>query len=273
MWGNSPSEEFFNDSGGGWGYGWFQNGAVLTLEGDPWMMGDCATPDPEWWGHCTSADWDIYPRPSTDYAPNTIGIVLDPMTVYNFCLDDNDLACTDEEALKIKINYTFAKFWIAANESWLARAQGDFTDLGSGGYSSSLNDSFPVVRGDQFLEQMQMWYMPSKHQRFSDVTAMPGFHEVIRIYSEGEFWDISDKAYPFWHDYEGARRENLFEWKNYWNPDINGGVEKSDPDFVDTILGNLYQWNEDSNARFNLAYDDVKNGLIWYYGYSESDFQ
>lgn len=272
MWGNTPSQEFFDANSGGWGYGWFKNGALLTLEGDPWMMGDCATTDPEWWGHCTSTDWDIYPRPSTDFVDNTVGIVLDPMAVYNFCLNDDNLGCTEQELLDIKISYTFASFWIASNESWTARAQGEFYDVGSAGNSSALNDSFPVTKGDLFTQQMQLWYTPAKHQRFSNPEDMPGFHEVIRIYEEGQFWDISDKSFPYFHDSDGTRRENLYEWKNYYNPDINGGVEKTDPAFVDTILNNLFQWNVDSNLRFAQSYADLKNGLITYYGYTESDF-
>ena len=273
MWGNNPSQEFFDANSGGWAYGWFKNGALLTLEGDPWMMGDCATPDAEWWGKCVSTDWDIYPRPSTEYVDNTVGIVLDPMAVYNSCLDDNNLACSEEELLKIKINYTFAAFWIADNASWTARSQGEFFDVGSNGTSSSLNDSFPVTKGDLFNQQMQLWYTPAKHQRFADSSAMPGFHEIIRIYEEGQFWDVSDKSFPYFHDFDETRRENLYEWKNYWNPDINGGVEKADPDFVDTVLNNLFQWNEFSNERFEASYAELRDGLKTYYGYTDADFE
>jgi len=253
----------------------FIENKILTLEADPWMMGDAATPiDAEnpWWGSAKSSDWDIYPRPSTDYVDNTIGIVLDPMSVYNFCLEDGDLACTEEEELQIKISYTFASFWIADTKSWEVRAAGNFTDEANNVTSSALNDSLPVTTGDTFDEQMNIWYTPSKHLRFKDTSLMPGFQEVVRIYKEGQFWDVSDKAYPYFYSDAGSRRENLYEWKHYYNPDDNGGVEKSDANFTDTILGNLATWNELSNTRFAASFAEMEAGLKTYYGYKEEDF-
>ncbi len=275
VWGGEQDPEFM-EAHWSWSYKFFIENKLLTLEGDPWMMGDCATPsdpDNQWWGSCKSADWDIYPRPSTDYVDNTIGIVLDPMSVYNYCLDDGDIACTEEEELRIKIAYTFASFWIADTESWEARAAQEFTDVENDVTSSSLNDSFPVTTGEMFDEQMEVWYTPLKHQRFKDQTLMPGFHEVIRLYEEGQFWDVSDKAFPYFYNIEGTRRENLYEWKNYWSPDVNGGVEKSDPDFTNTILGNLSTWNELANERFAESFDDLRTGLKRFYGYTDEDFE
>ncbi len=277
VWGNYDPEnggeitQEFMDANWWWSYAYFMFGVLLTNEGDPWMMGDCAHPDENWWGTCKSDDWDIYPRPSTDYVDNTVGIVLDPMAVYNFCIEDGDLSCSEEEELQIKISYTFASFWIASSESFQARADQFFTD--GENKSSALNDSFPVVTGDMFDEQMQIWYTPLKHQRFSDPSVMPGFHEVIRIYEAGQFWDVSDKSYPYFHNVEGSRRQNLYEWKEYWNPEINGGVTKGEPEFTDVILGNLYQWNEDANARFAESFADLELGLQIYYGFTEEDFE
>ena len=273
VWGSDPSAEFM-DSGWWWSYRFFTQNLLLTLEGDPWMMGDCATSDADWEMRCLSEDWDIYPRPSTDYAENTVGIVLDPMAVYNSCLDDGDIACTPEEEARIQLNYTFASFWIADSDSFQARADMEFSSISEDvtTYSSALNDSMPVTTGDLFDEQMEIWYTPAKHQRFSDTTLMPGFHEVLRIYEAGQFWDVSDKSYPYFHSVEGNRRVNTYEWDNYWNAEINGGVVKGDAEFVDTILGNLEQWNIDINARFEEAFGDLKTGLKRYYGYTDADF-
>jgi hypothetical protein len=274
VWGGDPSAEFM-DAHWWWSYKFFIEDKLLTLEGDPWMMGDCATPiDPEnpWWGSCKSADWDIYPRPATDFVDNTVGIVLDPMSVYNFCLEDGDLACSEEEELQIKISYTFASFWIADSASWTARANGEFTDEANGVASSALNDSFPVTTGDLFDEQMEIWYTPLKHNRFKDQSLMPGFHKVLEIYEQGQFWDVSDKSFPYFYSEAGTRRENLYEWKNYWNEEVNGGVTKADANFVDTILGNLAAWNESSNERFAQSFAEMEQGLITYYGWTEEDF-
>jgi hypothetical protein len=269
---DNATDTFISDNGG-WAYFLFSRGKLLTYEGDPWMMGDCAIDDPDWWASCNSNDWDIYPRPSTDYVDNTVGIVLDPMAVYNSCLDDGDLSCSVEEELQIKVNYTFASFWIGDTDSWQARADQEFYDEGSGSYSSSLNDSFPVVQGDEFESQINIWYSVPKHTRFSDANAMPGFQEILRIYEDGQFWDISDKAYPYFYNVEGTRREILYEWKNYWDETINGGVTKADANFIETILGNLATWNEDTNTRFEEAFADLQQGLKIYYGYTEDKFE
>jgi len=277
VWGGAQNAEFMG-AHDWWSYRFFQENKLLTLEGDPWMMGDCATPiDPDnpWPNSCKSSDWDIYPRPSTDYVDNTVGIVLDPMAVYNYCLDDGDIACTEEEELRIKIAYTFASFWIADTRSWEVRAAGEFTEVvdGKNVTSSSLNDSFPVTTGDMFDEQINIWYTPAKHQRFADTSLMPGFAEVVRIYEAGQFWDVSDKAYPYFYNVEGTRRENLYEWKRYYDAEINGGVVKGDADFTNTILGNLSTWNTLANLRFQESYEGMQSGLKRFYGFTDEDFQ
>jgi hypothetical protein len=272
VWGGNPSSEFM-DAHWWWSYKFFIENKLLTLEGDPWMMGDCATPDEDWWGRCKSNDWDIYPRPATDYVDNTVGIVLDPMVVYNYCLDDGDLACTEEEELRIKIAYTFASFWVADTTSWEARAAQNFTDVENGVESSALNDSFPITTGDLFDEQMDVWYTPTKHQRFADESLMPGFHYMLEIYEAGQFWDVSDKAFPYFYNVEGTRRENLYEWKNYWDETVNGGVTKADANFTNTILGLLSTWNEDANDRFAESFAGMQQGLKTYYGYTDEDFE
>lgn len=274
VWGNDPDMEFM-DSSWWWSYKFFLDNKLLTLEGDPWMMGDCATPieDPNnpWWATCTSNDWDIYPRPATDYVDNNVGIVLDPMAIYNYCLEDGDLACTDEEEAKIQLAYTFAMFSIADTRAWDAVADQTFRDIGNGVTGTAMNDRLPVTTGDLFNEQMEVWYRVDRHERFADEALMPGFQEVLRLFEDGQFWDISDKAFPFYYSFEGSRREILFEWKQFWNPDVNGGVSFDDPNFIDTILGNLPSWNEEANNRFEEALNDLEQAMQTYYNHESTN--
>lgn len=263
---------------GWWDYDVFRTGGLLTFDGQPWMMGDCAEPNSEWWATCTIQDWDIYPRPATDYKDNTVGIVLDPMAVYNYCIDDGDISCTEEEELKIQIAYTFAIFWAADSRSFEARANQLFYDATTESYSSALNDSLPIVTGDMFDAQMAYWYTPTKHQRFGATDddgnyVMPGFQEVLRIYLDGQFWDVSDKAFPWSYSFEGTSRNILFEWFNYWNPEVNGGKTKFDVDFTSSIQALLPTWNTAANDRLGDAFDDIKDALMMYYGYQASDFE
>lgn len=265
-------------TGGSWDYHLFRQGKLLTLEAQPWMMGDCAETNPNWWAVCNIDDWDIYPRPATDYQDATIGLVLDPMAVYNYCLEDGDLACTAEEELMIQVAYTFAIFWCADSRSFAARAAQTFYDAGSDGYSSALNDSVPIVTGPMFEAQMEHWYTPTKHQRFGAVNEddeylMPGFQEVLRIYKEGLFWDVSDKAFPWFYSSEGSRQDIQYEWQNYWNSEINGGKIKSDTDFESSLLSLLPTWNTLINERYEQAFVKIQNGMKLYYGYQDSDFE
>jgi len=261
-----------------WDYHLFRQGYLLTFDGQPWMMGDCAETNTSWWAVCNINDWDIYPRPATDYQDTTVGMVLDPMAVYNYCLEDGDLSCTPEEEQKIQIAYTFAIFWCADSRSFQARANQLFYDASSAGYSSALNDSIPVVTGDMFDDQMAYWYLPNKHQRFGATNEdgeylMPGFQEVLRIFKEGQFWDISDKSFPWSYSFEGTSQTILNEWQSYWNPEVNGGKQKYDTDFTSTIIALLPTWNTLSNERWANEFARIQQGLIIYYGWSPSTFE
>lgn len=265
---------------GSWDYHMFRQGRLLTLEAQPWMMGDCAEGEsnPDWWAACNIDDWDIYPRPATDYQDTTIGLVLDPMAIYNYCIQDNDLSCSAEEELMIQVAYTFAIFWCADSRSFAARAAQTFYDATSKGYSSALNDSMPIVKGEMFDAQMEHWYTPTKHQRFGATNGdgdylMPGFQEVLRIYQAGEFWDVSDKAFPWYYSAEGTRQDIQYEWQNYWDAKINGGKAKFDADFESSILSLLPTWNTLTNERYVAAFNRLRNGLKTYYGYQDSDFE
>jgi len=273
-----PVHTLFSTAGS-WDYHLFRQGYLLTFDGQPWMMGDCAETNPDWWAVCNIDNWDVYPRPATDYQPTTIGIVLDPMAVYNYCLEDGDLSCTPQEELQIQLAYTFAIFWCADSRSFEARANQLFLDSRSQGYSSALNDSMPIVTGQMFDEQMAYWYTPTKHQRFgakiegTDDWVMPGFQEVLRLYEIGQFWDVSDKSFPWFYVSEGQTFDIMYEWYNYWNADVNGDKTKFDTDFVSTIQSLLPGWNTLFNERFVNAFEDLQMGLKLYYGYSNADFE
>lgn len=258
------------DENGWWSYNFFKNGKLLTLDGDPWMMGDAAHPDPTHWGKVQADDWDIYPRPSTPYQPNTVGIVVDPIVVYNYAMDDGNYELSEDELAKMQIAYTFASFWVGDSKALQARAEQMFNDQGV--LKTCLNDSFPLVTGDEFQKQMNIWYTTDTHKRFADKAKMPGFHKVLEIWEKGQYWDVSDKTYPYFHDFEGTKRVNLYEWDNYWNPDITG-ARRTDANYVDVLKSKLSDWNEATNQRFEDSANGMKDGLKKYYGYKDSDFK
>jgi len=260
----------FMDAHWWWSYKFFMENKLLTLGGDPWMMGDCANPDPEHWGVCKSSDWDIYPRPSTAYQPNTLGIVLDPLAVFNYCMLDGNPECTAEETAKTKLAYTFAAFWVGDTRSMQARADQMFTD--GAVLKTALNDSVPLVTGPEFQKQMDIWYSTPNHARFKDPARMPGWHEVIRIFEAGQFWAVSDKAYPWTYNFEGASRPILYEWMNSWNADVAGAV-RTDANWADNVKSRLGDWNTAFNQRFEASISGLRNGLKQFYGFDDSKFE
>jgi hypothetical protein len=257
------------EANGWWSYNFFINNKCLTNDGDPWMMGDAANPTEGHWGTVKSNDWDIYPRPSSDYQENTIGIVLDPMAIHNYAMDDGNVEWTEEEQQALKVAYTFGAFWSGSTESMQARADQKFTDQGV--EKTCLNDSFPLVTGDAFDEQMKIWYSTTTHQRFADTAKMPGFQKVIELWEKGQFWDVSDKAYPYFIMEDGTRKEADFEWKNIYNKDITGAF-RADANWLDQVKAKLPDWNTTINARYVLADQQLRDGLGEFYGFTDDNF-
>ena len=256
------SEEWMVGSGDWWGFNYFKNGKLLTLAGDPWMMGDCAHTDPNHWGRAQFDDWDIYPRPSSEWQPNHVGVVLDPFVIRNYAMDDGDPTLNDNEKKKLDIAWEFAKFWCADTRAWQARADQQFSD--GGNLKTSLNDSFPLVTGAEFDKQMAIWYGTPTHQRFADKELMPGFQYVLELWQDGNLWDVSSKSYPWFFDFEGSPRSIVYEWENFRQPDVSGAMG-TDANWADQVKAHLADWNNQFNSRWAEAFVKVQEGLAKYY--------
>lgn len=264
--GNVPTE--IMDDGWWWGYRFFCRNYALTYDGDPWMLGAAADPTGEV-NVIESNDWDIYPRPSTDYQDNTIGICVDPMAVHNYAMDDGNPEWSEEEKANLKIAYTFGAFWSGSTEAMQARADQTYSDNGS--YRSALNDSFPLVTGEEFNKQMDIWYSIEIHKRYQDADLMPGFQYVLELWEKGQFWDVSDKTYPYFVTVDGAKKECLYEWLNINSADVVG-AKNTDSNWLDNVKAKLADWNVTINERFVESEQNLKDGLTQYYGFTETDF-
>lgn len=265
--GNVPAE--LMEANDWWSYNFFKNNVLLTLEGDPWMMGDAANPTPDHWGTVQASDWDIYPRPSTDYQENTIGIVLDPMAIHNYAMDDGNPEWSEAEQEALKVAYTFASFWAGSTDAVQARADQMWTDQGV--EKTALNDSFPLVTGDEFQKQMDIWYSTATHQRYADKDKMPGFQYVIELWEKGQFWDISDKAYPYHVMEDGTMKEASWEWINIWDQEVSGAL-RTDPNWLDQVKAKLSDWNTTINQRYNVSDQQLRDGLKEFYGFEDDNF-
>lgn len=266
------SQEIMDD---GWWYTYrfFCRNYCLTNAGDPWFFNTAAlgqNDDGSWPDNAIqSGDWDIYPRPSTDYKGNNVGIVIDPMTLHNFAMDDGDPALSDGEKTKLDLAYAFASYWCGSTEAMQARADQMYNDNGT--MKTALNDSFPLVTGEEFDKQMDIWYNGGGHSRFADEKLMPGFQYVLKLWEEGAIYDYSDKCAPCKVMVDGTLMSCLYEWENMTNKDVSG-VGENDPSWLDTIKANLPEWNTRIKQRLEEAQENLKAGLKKYYGLTDSDF-
>ena len=135
-----------------------------------------------------------------------------------------------------------------------------------------MNDSLPLVTGKAFDEQMAIWYQPAHHQRFEDAAVMPGWHEVLRLWEDGQIWSVSDKAAVWTYDFEGTSRAIIYEWDNIYNPDI-AGARRTDANWPNEVKARLADWNTAWNQRHADSVQSLIDGLKEFYGFKDADFK
>ncbi|MBD5460118.1 MAG: extracellular solute-binding protein [Lachnospiraceae bacterium] len=259
---------------GDWGaWHFFCKNFLLTCSGEPWFLRTACqsqNEDGTWPENAVQAtDWDIYPRPSTDYRGNNIGIITDPLVMHNYAMDDGDPALSDAEKAKLDLTYAFTSYWCGATEAMQARADQMYNNYGT--LHSSLTDSFPLVTGEEFDRQMAIWYSVGGRSRYADENRMPGFQYVLKLWEEGAIYDYSDKCYPCKIMEDGMEIHCLDEWNRMTYNDVSGLLE-NDPNWLDTIKANLPEWNTKSKERLAKAQEELQTGLKTYYGLTDSDF-
>lgn len=267
--GNIPAEIVSESASYDWNY--FCNNRLLTLDSCPWQLTNAADPNAIGGiGTVQAADWDIYPRPATDYADNTVGVVVDPICLHNYGEDDGNSEWSEEEKQKLLITYTFAAYWTASTEAKQAIADQEFKKGTT--YTSAMNDSFPVVVGDAYDEQMDIWYSIPAHERYADEEKMPGFQKVVEIFKDSEqTWDYSDKCFPCTITEDGESKSCMYEWKNMWDGNVAGSYQ-TEPDWLNNVKSRLSGWNELINERFAQAQTQLQDALKQYYGFEDADF-
>ena len=247
-------------------YSWyyFTNNRTLVNVTDPWFLTAGADSSAkESAAYIKATDWDYYPFPSTKYTDNTVKIVMDPICIHNYAADDGNKEWSDEEKQKRDVSYTFATFWTASTVAKKAIYNQKFSENGE--IKVAAGDSFPVVTGKAYDEQMDLWNNLPAHKVYKDKA---GFQAVLKIWedSENKIWDYSDKCWTSKvTDSNGEKKDTLYEWKNNGDEKV-AGAWPGDKDWADNVKAKLADWNTTINKRISTAQNQLKKALKEKYG-------
>ncbi len=263
-------QNFYAQSGDFTGQHWswsgkaFQDGVTTIHPEEPWWVTQYSVRDTSWLGEPLQ-DFDYLPYPSYGDHEQTISSQFDPMAVYNYCLEDGDAACTEEEKAKIKLAYTFNVFYQASEEAYTARAEQHYMD-GEVEMTSAVT-TFPVTTGDVFEKQLEKFLAV---EDFSYYNNKPGFEKVTDIVRKGEYTAFSDKAYPWYYTNEdtGEREEIFKEFLGFQDID---GTKLSDAGWSTLFNSKLETWTTQSNDRLDDAWENIQEALVKYYSYEQND--
>ena len=252
--------EFMSENGW-WGMRFFANGRLLALPYDPWFLGAMAqaTVDPGHWLNIGDLDWDVFPRPSTPYVGNHVGVVYDPVSIRNFAMDDGDPNLSPEEYEQLALAWEFMRFKVGDTRAWAERANQRYGT----GLAFAVSDSLPVVTGQAFDDQMDLWFA-SGREVLRDANRFPGLHRVFELFEDGQFPAFSYKTVPWHFEFEGAPRTILLEWTNMWDAQF-AGARDLDPHWLDELFARLPEWDVLFNERFDNEWNTMVEAMNRFY--------
>ena len=249
------------------GYTWyyFTNNRTLVNTTDPWFLtagADKSAKDSD--AYIDAADWDYYPFPSTKYTENSVKIVMDPMCIHNYAQDDGNTEWSKAETQKRDVAYTFASFWTASTVAKKAIYAQKFSENGE--MKLAAGDSFPVVTGKAYDEQMDLWNSIDAHKLYKDKA---GFQEVLKIWKEGkntvvDYGDTCEKCWTKSVTENGEKKDTLYEWNHNGDEQVVGAWP-GDKDWADNVKAKLSDWNSTINKRIDNAQTQLKDALKKYY--------
>jgi len=252
------SDEFMA-ANGWWSWFFFARGSSLTLNVNSYMMGYAAI---EGGGMAVeSPDWDIFPRPSTAHVGNHIGVVLDPMAIHNYAGGTGVM--TPEQELQLRMAWEFVVFLTGNTRSFEVRQDQIWYDS-AGASRTALNPSMSFVTGQPFYDQMEIWGRDPARARFMDASLMPGWQRVMELWEQGQFWEVSDKSFPWTHEFEGGRRAIWHEWGSR-HTEATTGAPEHEPQWVDLAISLMPEWDRVINERWAQAFEDLSGAIGRFY--------
>jgi len=244
----------FNDSN----WDMFARGALLVFYAQPYRMAYAGSPV-----HTSRVqvnDWDLYPRPATEWVGNHVGTVIDPFPIRNFAMDDGDPFLSMDEYNMLRMAWEMVRFYALDLRSWQARS-----DMLWGPQQASAKlESFPFTVGQLYYDMMDVYFQAEERQIFADSRRFPGFHYIMQLWEQGHFWGLWGNAFPFTMNWEGGTRAIMHEW-NYRHSATWVGVGETDPSWYDQVLAHLPGWDRDFNDRFQERFDDIYEAMLRFY--------
>ncbi len=186
-----------------------------------------------------------------------MGVELLEMSVYNYCRNDDNPVCSEKELEQMKIGYTFVSY-LASD----IRALQAYTEVGNSTVSNVLGDNLPVVIGEDFEEQMVIWFSVPQHQRFKDKQKTPGFNQILEIWKSGQLWG---------YESTGSSYFTIFD---VWRRLTYGSIDNcmvTDEGWYDTVLLHLDDIDYTINSRLDVLNEDLKTAIKNYYNVKESN--
>jgi hypothetical protein len=247
-----------------WDGMFFCKNALLLDNWGSWLLSFFADPTSQY--HMMADRWDVYPFPKANRGDdNNLLLVYDPIVIRNYAMDGADTALNDT---RLAVTYAFISMFLADSEAIAARAAAQYTDVnidtGKTKLMTAVFDSLPVVSGAAFEAQMEIWYASPSHASMKDAAAMPGWHEVMRIYNAGEFACIDGRTSLIRYFENGENKSAFEEWDDLAN--AIEGVAMIDPGWADQIKSKLGEWTALTNERLEKAELEMKDALARYYG-------
>mgnify|MGYP000075616461 CR=1 FL=1 len=185
---------------------------------------------------------------------------------WNSYLSRIEIDGTDDEKAKLKATYTFATYWTASTEAKQAIFDQKWTD--NGAEKSAAGDSFPVVTGDTYNKQMDIWNNLPAHKTYKD---KEGWKEILKLWENNESWDYIDKCWTSKITEKGETTDVLYEWNNMWKEEV-AGAWMTDKDWGDKVKARLSDWNTTINKRIETATKQLQDKLVENYNFDKSKF-
>jgi hypothetical protein len=185
-------------------------------------------------------------------------MVLDPMGIRNFALDDGDPMLSWEEYQLMRISWEFVRFYTADIRA--ARARSDY--IFGQHEMSALDEGFPLLTGQLYRDLMDLWFLAPERRDFADAHARPGFQHLLAMWDDGNFWGLWNNAFPLMSIQGASVIDSATEWNSRATV---GGIRVNQAGWLPNVIARLPDWNESTNARFASRFANIDARIEMYY--------